>query len=255
MFGISLYQQKHLELPMQGRKPFNPRSFFATLFSSGRLDSKPTTPYLSQIPCSWGAVYFPEHWEEFHSFLAYRLAERPVIPISTPIVPSVRSNLWLSSWKRFFIELVYLRGYVMLYPNFKGFISLSTNHLEPGAHVKPLPSFFNSTNFAYPNNLNATYDVDKEKERRDLFRLPLMQLPPYPGKAMIKETGLLQLPESRLPSLDNLPILNLTGCLTSQEALQHQGGQRRRELFKCHGNFSASRYSVLDLFCIADTEQ
>ena len=251
MFGISLYQQKHLELPIQGRKPFNPRSFFATLFSAGRLDAKPNTPYLSQIPCSWGAVYFPEHWEEFHSFLAYRLSEYSVIPISTPIVPAVRSNLWLSSWKRFFIELVYLRGYVMLYPNFEGFISLSTNHLEPGAHVKA-PPLFNSATFVYPNNLNVTYDVDKEKEKRDLFRLPLMQLPLHPEKT----TGLLRLPDNRLPLFNDLPILNLTGYLTSQKALQNQGEQRRQELFNCHGNFSHSAvlYSVLDLFCIADKD-
>jgi hypothetical protein len=233
---------------MQGRKPFNPRSLFSSISSAGGQNINPITPYLSPIPCSWGALYFPEHWEEFHSFLAYRLSERPIIPFSTSIVPSVRSNLWLSSWKRFFIELVYLRGYMMLYPNFEGFVSLSTNHLEPGAHVKALPAF-NSTNLNY---LNASYaDADKEREKRDLFRLPLMRLPASTAQETMTESGLLQLPENRLPSLDNLPILNLTGHLSSQKMLRDQGDQRRRELFGCHDNSASDLYNILDLFCIA----
>ena len=237
---------------MQGRKPFNPRSLFSSLENS---DVNPITPFLSQVPCSWGALYFPEHWEEFHSFLAYRLSEPSIIPLSTPIVPSVRSNLWLSSWKRFFIELVYLRGYVMLYPNFEGFVSLSTNHLEPGAHVKAfLPPPVNSTDFVNPNHLNSSYpDVDKEKEKRELFRLPLMPLP-LPSRPS-KATGLLELPENCLPSLDTLPTLNLTGYLSSQRGLRDQGDQRRKELFGCNGNSSVARlYCVLDLFCIANND-
>jgi hypothetical protein len=241
---------------MQGRKPFNPRSLFSSLSSSNNSNVNPITPFLSQIPCSWGALYFPEHWEEFHSFLAYRLSERSIIPLSTPIVPSVRSNLWLSSWKRFFIELVYLRGYVMLYPNFEGFVSLSTNHLEPGAHVKALPPPYNSTDLMNPNRFNSSYsDLDKERERRELFRLPLMPLPkPVPSRPPTG-TGLLQLPENSLPCLDTLPTLNLTGYLSSQKALRDQGDQRRKQLFGCDSNSSRSAaelYSVLDLFCIAD---
>jgi len=239
---------------MQGRKQFNPRSLFSSLSSAGNSDLNPITPYLSQVPCSWGALYFPEHWEEFHSFLAYRLSERSIIPLSTPIVPSVRSNLWLSSWKRFFIELVYLRSYVMLYPNFEGFVSLSTNHLEPGAHVKAFPPPYNSTYFVHTNHLNSSYfDVDKEKEKRDLFRLPLMPLP-SPSRTPTG-TGLLQLPENRLPSLDVLPTLNLTGYLSSQRELLHQGDQRRKELFGCNGNSSRTElFSVLNLFCITDVD-
>ena len=70
LFGISLYQQKHLELRLEGRHSFNARATFASM---GLND--PSTPYLSQIPCSWGAVYFPEHWREFHAYLSFRLSE------------------------------------------------------------------------------------------------------------------------------------------------------------------------------------
>ncbi|KAJ7623375.1 hypothetical protein FB45DRAFT_925409, partial [Roridomyces roridus] len=174
LFGISLYQQNNIELHPEGRRPFDARSLFKR---SNVAD--PSTPYLSQIPCSWGAVYFPEHWREFHDYLAARLSEASM-PIEQIVVPDVRSNHWTKSWKKYFIEMVYLRGYVMLYPNYEGFESLSTNHLEVGSHVK-----------------------ERSKEKQDVFRLPLMKL---------SDSGrLLELPGRTLPRWVALPVLNLTG--------------------------------------------
>ncbi|KAH0836517.1 hypothetical protein J3R83DRAFT_8156 [Lanmaoa asiatica] len=151
LFGISLYQQKIIELRPTGRQPFNAR----TLFGSASL-TDPSTPYLSQIPCSWGALYFPSPWREFHDYLSLRLSQH-AFPISNTIVPGVRSNKWTKSWKKFFIELVYLRGYVMLYPNYDDFVSLSTNHLEVGSHVKDEPG-------------------EVYEKKKHLFSLPLMHL-------------------------------------------------------------------------------
>ncbi|KAJ7245153.1 hypothetical protein B0H12DRAFT_1127983 [Mycena haematopus] len=178
LFGISLYQQKNIELHPDGRKAFDPRK----LFAKNNIPD-PSTPYLSQIPCSWGAVYFPEHWREFHTYLADRLSEA-TMEIERIVVPNVRSNNWTKSWKKYFIEMVYLRGYVMLYPNYEGFVSLSTNHLEIGSHVK-----------------------DRPKDKQEVFMLPLMEL----GSSV----DLLDLPGARLPAWDALPRLNLTGFLTS----------------------------------------
>jgi hypothetical protein len=217
MFGISLYQQKHLELPMEGRQPFNPRS----LFSKAGL-THPITPYLSQVPCSWGAIYFPEHWREFHDYLAVRLAER-VLMIEDEVVPDVRSNHWSKSWKKFFIELVYLRGYVMLYPNYEDFVSLSTNHLEVGSHVKV-----------------------RSPEKQDLFLLPLMQ--PHAPRESSK---LLDLPNHSLPSLEELPVLNLTGHLTSLDELNEQGHKRRISLLNCDS--ASDLYNIRSLMCVSDT--
>src|SRR5258708_6034589 len=119
MFGISLYQQRTVELRPEGRRPFNATNLFHSLGIR-----HPSTPYLSQVPCSWGGVYFPEVWREFHKYLIDRLSER-IYNIETMVVPESRSNKWTKSWKKFFIEMVYLRGYVMLYPNYVGFTSLS----------------------------------------------------------------------------------------------------------------------------------
>lgn len=107
LFGISLYQPKNVELRPEGRMPFDAHNLFSDL-------SLPyNSPYLSQVPCSWGAAYFPEAWREFHQYLSLRLSEHS-IDISTTIVPDVRSNRWPRSWKKYFIEMVYLRGYLML---------------------------------------------------------------------------------------------------------------------------------------------
>ncbi|KIY43720.1 hypothetical protein FISHEDRAFT_52978 [Fistulina hepatica ATCC 64428] len=210
LFGISLYQQKNTELQIDGRRPFDARSLFHTL----HLDF-PSTPYLSQIPCSWGAVYFPEHWREFHNYLAFRLSEY-VFSIEQNIVPDLRSNRWLRSWKKYFIEFVYLRGYVMLYPNYADFVSLSTNHLEVGSHVR------------------AT-----SMEKRDLFVLPLM---------VRDGERLLELPNHCLPGWDSLPTLNLTGALVSSDDIVRIGRERRLQLTGCRD--SPSVYDARELLCV-----
>ncbi|KAF8074824.1 hypothetical protein FPV67DRAFT_600258 [Lyophyllum atratum] len=218
MFGISLYQQKNVELPPGGRRPFNARNLFK---DNGIRDT--TTPYLSPIPCSWGAIYFPEHWREFHAYLSIRLSEYS-LKIDQIIVPNVRSNNWTKSWKKYFIELVYLRGYVMLYPNYPDFVSLSTNHLEVGSHVKV-----------------------RTKEKQDLFIVPLMQLP-LASPLSPPTAGLLDLPHNTLPRWNDLPVLNLTGSLTTLEALAEVGHARRTELTGC--TTSPTAFDIQDLMCI-----
>ncbi|KAK0202901.1 hypothetical protein DFS33DRAFT_1476861 [Desarmillaria ectypa] len=214
LFGISLYQQKHIELHPDGRRQFNARALF------GSFELPVSSPYLSQIPCSWGAVYFPEHWREFHDYLSVRFSEIS-LKIDVTIVPEVRSNQWRKSWKKYFIELVYLRGYVMLYPNFADFVSLSTNHLEVGSHVK-----------------------DRSKEKRDLFLLPLMQLTDG-----VDSFALLDLPEKTLPEWRSLPVLNLTGSIVSLESVVAVGRAARSEILKKCGEES-SLYNAQQLMCV-----
>uniref|UniRef100_A0A0W0FZE0 Glycosyltransferase family 2 protein n=1 Tax=Moniliophthora roreri TaxID=221103 RepID=A0A0W0FZE0_MONRR len=212
IFGISLYQQKNIELHTDGRKPFNASQLF--------IDNgiPPFTPYLSQIPCSWGAVYFPEHWAEFHDYLTMRFSEM-AFPIDQVVVPEVRSNRWSKSWKKYFIELVFLRGYVMLYPNFPEFVSLSTNHLEVGSHVKV-----------------------RSKAKQEAFMVPLMQLS-SDSKAVV---GLLSLPEMSLSV--KLPVLNLTGSLSTIKDLEIVGASRRTELVTCEALRAFEAMSLLCLF-------
>lgn len=162
------------------------------MFSAADLPH-PQTPFLSQIPCSWGAVYFPEHWRAFHEYLAVRLSG--ALPLTAVVAPGVRSNRWTRSWKKYFIELVFLRGHVMLYPNFAAYRSLSTNHLEVGAHVRAMPP-------------------EAYERKRRLYRLPLLQAQTQTQTHMeageesggegaaprLVETGLLDLPMGSMPA-------------------------------------------------------
>ncbi|KAH9924796.1 uncharacterized protein B0H18DRAFT_1119812 [Fomitopsis serialis] len=195
LFGISLYQQKHLELRPEGRHPFNARNTFA---SKGRND--PSTPYLSQIPCSWGQS----------TSRNIGASSMPTSP-SGCLIPGVRSNKWTRSWKKYFIELAYLRGYLMLYPNYADYVSLSTNHLEVGSHVKDVP-------------------IETYLRKKRLFLLPLM---PLPEPTRHSSTGLLDLPQGQLPLWTDLPTLDLLGLVASEETLQERGRVRRTELTGC----------------------
>jgi hypothetical protein len=223
LFGISLYQQKNLELHTEGRRRFDARWLFNTTGIAPL-----NTPYLSQIPCSWGAVYFPEHWREFHNYLARRLND-PSFSGKENIVPNVRSSRWQHSWKKYFIEMVFLRGYTMLYPNYANFSSLSTNRLEPGAHVKRLP--------------RAIFD-----KKRALFDLPLMPLPNVNGSE-VPGTGLLDLPESGMPAWDALPVLDLHGSVVSEELITNRGRARRPGVFGCTN--PPLQYDALSLLCLS----
>ncbi|KAI8379297.1 uncharacterized protein BYT42DRAFT_495412 [Radiomyces spectabilis] len=210
MFGISLYSPRNLELLPEGRRPFNPNSVIRPQFPTH-------TPYLSQVPCSWGAVYFPEHWREFHEYLTSRLEDMKEDGIGrlNITVPNSRSERWKKSWKKFIIQLVYLRGYVMLYPNFQQFESFSTNHLEFGTHIKK----------------------GRTKAALDGFTVPLMQ----------RDTILSQLPSGELPNMDALPTLNLWGQRHTLQELEEIAIAWHPQVSACAR--TTERFNPQDLLC------
>jgi hypothetical protein len=110
--------------------------------------------------------------------------------------------------------IVYLQGYVSLYPNYDHFVSLSTNHLEVGEHV--------------PAN------IGQEKQKQ--FFLPLMQdtrtARLHPGTEL--GVNLLDLPLSTLPEWSDLPVLDLWGDVSTLEKLRSVGLARRANMSVCH---------------------
>ncbi|CAG8533709.1 10930_t:CDS:2 [Paraglomus occultum] len=212
LYGISLYGPKTSELHWNGRRPFDPEAVL-------QHTSYPTrSPYLFQVPCSWGAVYFPEVWREFHQYLKYRMDDVNGYNVQNITVPGSRSVRWRNSWKRFFIELVYLRGYVMLYPNFKNFTSLSTNHAESGEHMHP----------------------ERKKTPPSLvFTVPLMNT----------NTVLEELPNGHLPQYAELPVLDLWGNVVGHDELIHRGLNLQREVSECPPEDLT--YDPKDLLCAA----
>ncbi|KAI8988259.1 hypothetical protein BDF20DRAFT_815607 [Mycotypha africana] len=215
MYGVSLYAPRNLELIPAGRVTFDPNS---VLLPAGHPEHM---PYASQVPCSWGGVYFPEHWREFHSYLVRRLEDLN-LPKDHQVrlisVPNSRSDKWKKSWKKYFIELVYLRGYVMLYPNFEGFEAFSTNHVEFGTHVKS----------------------EKRQSVIGTFMVPLMQ----------RDTILSQLPAQRLPSFDELPVLDLWGKLQTMDSLEQVGSQYHQHISTCQRTFGT--FDPREFFCVVD---
>ena len=117
----------------------------------------------------------------------------------------------------------------MLYPNYVDFVSLSTNHLEVGSHVKDEPE--------------AVYE-----RKKHLFSLPLMRL----SGALAEDTSgprLLDLPDGTLPDWERLPVLDLVGELSSMEAIQKRGDERRSELGSDCLSVASLPSSVRDLLC------
>ncbi|KAG8686628.1 hypothetical protein FRC09_014010 [Ceratobasidium sp. 395] len=220
-FCVLRYRSSGTTQEIISRRMFDPKDIFSKL----ELEY-PHTPYLSQVPCSWGAVYFPEHWREFQRYLALRLSEYSM-PVNEIVVPNLRSNKWSRSWKKFFNEMVFLRGYVSLYPNYDHFVSLSTNHLEMGEHV--------------PANVN--------QEKQAQYFLPLMQDTAiarlYPGTE--RGVKFLDLPKANLPLWSTLPVLDLWGDVSSLEKLQAIGLAWRANMSIC--NPDESYEDALQFLC------
>ena len=90
--------------------------------------------YGQQLPCSWGAAFKSEHWSYFRLWMEHRLS---VKSFTMPYVLDMGlMSGWENSWKKFYTEVTLLRGWYLLYPNFKNQTSFSTNMLEVGEHIK-----------------------------------------------------------------------------------------------------------------------
>ncbi|KAK8601471.1 hypothetical protein V6N13_058822 [Hibiscus sabdariffa] len=189
--SISLYTPRLVEV-VKERPKWNPTEFFKRIH--------PNTPYLHQLPCSWGAVFFPKLWREFYVYMNMRFTEDAK---ANPVqIPKSRTNGWQASWKKFLIDMMYLRGYVSLYPNFPNQASFSTNHMEPGAHI------------------SAKDNVVKH-DKTD-FEVPLL-----------KEDFRPLLPNGKLPPASKLPSLNLFNQPVSLKGLKTAGAKLGQDVLRC----------------------
>ncbi|KAM3399113.1 hypothetical protein P3S68_002629 [Capsicum galapagoense] len=189
--SISLYTPRLVEV-VKERPKWNATEFFKHIH--------PNTPYLHQLPCSWGAVFFPKQWKEFYVYMNTRFTEDPK---QNPVqIPKSRTNGWQASWKKFLIDMMYLRGYVSLYPNFPNQMSFSTNHMEPGAHI------------AAKNNV--------VKHNKEDFEVPLL-----------KEDFKNLLPNGKMPPAAKLPSLNLFNQPVSLKGLKTAGAKLGSDVLKC----------------------
>ena len=166
LVGLSLYTPRLIEVT-------KPRRAWD---SNVELEGYPrNTPFLYQLPCSWGAVYFPEHWVAFREYFTHRLEEddgdRP-----QEVVPRSRSTYWKTSWKKFMIDEMYLRAFFLLYPNYFNQTSFSTNHLESGEHIS------SASKLAH---LPRDFTVPLMNDLEMFYELPDSVLPDYQALPMI----------------------------------------------------------------------
>ncbi|KAI8451036.1 hypothetical protein BY996DRAFT_7333978 [Phakopsora pachyrhizi] len=235
IYGVSLYQPQFNELNPEGRRPFNAS---ALIYSIGR--EPVTLAYASQVPCSWGALFFPEFWTSFQRFLTFRLADRlGSLRLEDPIVAApIRSNRWPKSWKKYMIEWVYLRGSRMIYPNYRDGStgrpkSLSTNHLEPGTHVRvknQMDGTGSILDFLSFNSNGNDRSGEKRLERlRRGFEVELMET----GFSLLDGLG----ERRRLPIRGELINIDLWGELTSSEEMKDRGWIGSRSLEICSGHY------------------
>ncbi|KAG2184483.1 hypothetical protein INT43_000392 [Umbelopsis isabellina] len=210
MFGISLYSPPGLDLHPDGLKPFIPSELLDP-------DLYPMeTPYLLQLPSTWGALYFPEHWMEFHDYITGRLTDDHGKKRQDIQIPESRSNEWRFSPRRYMIEMIYLRGYSMLYPNFNNYTSFSTVQWDAPPHLMI--------------EQNETYHA----------QVPLMD----------KNTILDGLSGNALPDWHDLPIFDYLGMPTSVVELQEKGRILQRDVSACDpGVAGTSRFDPSDLLC------
>ncbi|KAG1359768.1 hypothetical protein COCNU_08G012140 [Cocos nucifera] len=189
--SISLYTPRLIEV-VKERPKWNATQFFKNIH--------PNTPYLHQLPCSWGAVFFPKHWREFYAYMSSRFTQDAK---QNPVqIPKSRTNGWQASWKKFLIDMMYLRGYVSLYPNFPSQASFSTNHMEPGAHI-------------------SAKDNALKHDKVD-FEVPLM-----------KDDFTRLLPAGKLPPASKLPVLNLFNQAVSLKGLKAAGAKLGQDVIGC----------------------
>lgn len=189
--SISLYTPRLIEV-VKERPKWNATEFFKPIH--------PNIPYLHQLPCSWGAVFFPKHWREFYVYMNMRFTENA--KENTVQIPRSRTNGWQASWKKFLIDMMYLRGYVSLYPNFPNQASFSTNHMEPGAHIR-------------------AKDNVVRHDKHD-FEVPLLN-----------EDFRTSLPGMKLPPASKLPSLNLFNQPVSLKGLKAAGAKLGQDVLRC----------------------
>jgi len=92
-----------------------------------------------QLVCTWGAVFFPEHWKEFIRWFVKHRKEKNF----DPCLPNTASTLWYNTkgkssrmWSIWFIRFAFEKGWYNLYLNLPDGSALVTNHREGGLNFK-----------------------------------------------------------------------------------------------------------------------
>ncbi|KAI7903149.1 uncharacterized protein BX663DRAFT_560706 [Cokeromyces recurvatus] len=214
IFGISLYSPRIIDTDPNGRS-------LLLLNRSGTANDV-HFPYLMQVPSSSGALYFPEYWREFHDYITARLTDQAIVKRGTgqrhlfkdTLLKTSKSNRWINSWRKYFDEMIYMRGYVMLYPSTE--TSYSTLHI-----------------------MDSFLDDKRKKKMKERF-LTAEKLLNVPLSTKVSQ---------KLPDIDVLPIFDLHGKLVEQSStLVERGHQLQHKFSACEPKID-NHHDPSDMLC------
>lgn len=153
--------------------------------------------FLFQQPCSWGALYFPLKWREYLEY--YNKRRRGPHAANTAegleVIPQSCVFNWKNSWKKYLMEMMILKGYVMLYPSLPLQESFSVHHREQGEHTGIINKHLNEKvdYFVVPLISDANAQLLVEKVRKmEINRLPIVCFYHFNVKSIeeLKEFGM-----------------------------------------------------------------
>lgn len=180
---------------------------------------EPASPFLYPAPNPRAALYFPQHWAEFHDFYSHQLrgigaggnTSFAYKPTALPLAKDVET-----SWQKPYLELIRTRGYTMLYPGFAR-EALAVVHNEVPSHTH-------------------------KSEKKVPHEKPLME----------RIGPLEHLPDENLPTWNNLPLYDLWGKRADWDVVDTAAMNYRLSISTCPQTTTAPPFSVADLFCDAD---
>lgn len=181
IYGISLVTPRAY---LNGTIPFNP-------------NIPSSTPFLYSAPSAEAALFFPQHWSQFHAYFRRRIKgalnfENGTLPDMT--IPNMNLSPDISnSWLLYFTELVKARGFLMLYPSW-------------GLDIPETP------NAEYPASKKQVMALTHQEVPSYTRSKPSLGIDLAQEEELLTTNGFLQmLPGEDLPPLIALPVRNLHG--------------------------------------------
>lgn len=132
---VDSYHAKHLIGIALNTPRFNEIVFPPYRWVPQHIIGQSSLHFLFQLANSWGCLYFPWAWREYRKYHSWRASAG--LPSLHKVIPEGGTWIhnWERSWKKSLIELMYIRGYYMLYPNLPGQHAFSMHHREKGEHT------------------------------------------------------------------------------------------------------------------------
>ena len=254
LMGISL------ELPslqLDDLKPLVPPSEKPGSEPHQGTDNSEPPPFLWQAPNGNAALYFGDKWMELHSYLTQRISANHVNDFMIPARPKKISPRH-SAWLEYVLELMRIRGYSLLYPNFSS-DSIATVHNELyqplGESTSPAlpldsdnspPPLPNGLHEAFTANPNTQFDYKSHNLEHPVLTTQLLSILPNAGD---------------LPELATLPLLDYSGekitATTSVKQAKAFADNFRRDIGRCHASLLTKQIMPMrtdDLFCFDDED-